>query len=81
MLLSLSEDADEKAKSSLTLSGAHVVVNDNTAALQDTVPAANAEGAKVAGENAADSKSVKADLVPDVKNRGSSLISLIRSIY
>ena len=81
VLLSLSEDADEKAKSSLTLSGAHVVVNDNTAALQDTVPAANAEGDKVAGENASDSKSVKADLVPDVKNRGSSLISLIRSIY
>ena len=81
VLLSIGEDADEKTKSSLTLSGAHVVVNDNNATLQDTAPAANADGEKVVGENASDSSSVKSDLVPDVKNRGSSLISLIRSIY
>lgn len=82
ILVSLSPEAAEEAKNSLTLSGAHIVVNENTAALQDTAPAANVKGEKVTGENASDtSKSVKADLVPDVKNRGSSLISLIRSIY
>lgn len=82
VLISLTDEEDEKAKSSLTLSGAHVVVNENTAALQDTAPAANVNGEKITGENASDmSASVKADLVPDVKNRTSSLISLIRSIY
>ena len=81
VLLSVSDEEDSEAKSSLTLSGAHVVVNDNNAVLQDTAPAANSRGDKVVGENASDSSSAKADLIPDTKNRGSSLISLIRSIY
>lgn len=83
ILISLKKAEDGKEEEMpMTINGSHVVVNDNVAALQDTAPAADAKGNKVAGDTGEPAnKSVKADLIPDIKNRGSSLISLIRSIY
>ncbi|MCR5606646.1 MAG: hypothetical protein K6F69_07510, partial [Treponema sp.] len=84
-LKSKTEEGNEEGKEEempMTINGSHVVVNDNVAALQDTAPAADAKGNKVAGDTGEPAtKSVRADLIPDIKNKGSSLISLIRSIY